>query len=218
MKPGTNKNLKTMRTQKNIYLTLLITLFLGVGITLAQSNDSSHYSILADSSSFTVNGNSTLHHWSAKAGPVDGYFVLPDAIWSNSSSSDVSFSEGQVDVKSKSIDSGEGGMNKKIYGAIDVKKYPDIQYSLENAKVTSERDSSGIALLQLQTSGKLTIHGVTNEVTIPVKAAVSGSKIVFTGAKDLKMTDFKINPPTALFGTIKADDAITVLLHVVVTK
>ncbi len=84
-----------MRTQKNIYLTLLITLFLGVGITLAQSNGPSHYSILADSSAFTVNGNSTLHHWSASAKPVSGYFVLPDAIWSNSSSSDVSFAEGQ---------------------------------------------------------------------------------------------------------------------------
>ena len=207
-----------MRTQKKLSLTLLITLFLGVGITLAQSNGPSHYSILADSSSFTVNGNSTLHHWSAKAAPVSGYFALPDAIWSNSGNAEVSFSEGQVDVKSKSIDSGEGGMNKKIYGAMDVKKYPDIQYSLENAKVTSERDSSGIALLELQTTGKLTIHGVTNEVTIPAKAFVSGNKIVFNGAKDLKMTDFKISPPTALFGTIKADNAITVLFHVVVTK
>ncbi len=124
----------------------------------------------------------------------------------------------KVDVKSKSIDSGEGGMNKKIYGAMDVKKYPDIQYSLENAKITSQRDSSGVSLLQLQTTGKLTIHGVTNEVTIPAEAAVSGNKIVFTGAKDMKMTDFKISPPTALFGTIKADDAITVLFHIVVTK
>ena len=207
-----------MRTQKNIYLTLLLTLFLGAGITLAQSNGGNRYSILADSSSFTVNGNSTLHHWSAKAGPVNGYFVLPDAIWSNGSGANVSFSEGQLDVKSKSIDSGEGGMDKKIYGAMKVKKYPDITYSLENAKVTSERDSSGVSLLQLQTTGKLTIHGVTNEVSIPVKAAVSGNKIVFSGAKDMKMSDFKVSPPTALFGTIKADDAITVLFHLVVTK
>ena len=206
-----------MRTQKNIYLTLLITLFLSAGITFAQSNGSSRYSLLADSSSFTVNGNSTLHHWSAKAEPVSGYFVLPAAIWSNSSAN-VSFTEGKLDVKSKSIDSGEGGMDKKIYGALKVKKYPDITYSLENAKVISQRDSSGVSLLKLQTSGKLTIHGVTNEVSIPVEAAVSGNKIVFSGSKDMKMTDFKVSPPTALFGTIKADDAITVLFHIVVTK
>jgi len=103
-----------MRTQKNIYLTLLITLFWGVGITLAQSSGNNRFSIQADSSSFTVNGNSTLHHWSAVATPVSGYFVLPESLWSSGNAANVSFTDGQVAVKSKSIDSGEGGMNKKI--------------------------------------------------------------------------------------------------------
>ncbi len=207
-----------MRTQKNIYLTLLLTLFLGVGITLAQSSGNNRFSIQADSSSFTVNGNSTLHHWSATAEPVSGSFVLPESLWSAGNGTNVSFTDGQVAVKSKSIDSGEGGMNKKIYGAMDVKKFPEITYALENAKVTSERDSSGVSLLELETTGKLTIHGVTNEVSIPVKAEVSGNKIIFTGSKDMKMTDFKVDPPSALFGTIKAANEITVLFRVVVTR
>ena len=46
----------------------------------------------------------------------------------------------------------------------------------------------------------------------------SGDKITFSGEKELKMTDFNVTPPTAMFGAIKSGDDITIKYDVVFTR
>jgi hypothetical protein len=40
------------------------------------------------------------------------------------------------------------------------------------------------------------LHGVTRDVAIPLKAKESGSRFVVQGATDIKMSDYKIDPPS----------------------
>ena len=51
-------------------------------------------------------------------------------------------------------------------------------------------------------------------MNMTVKAMVTQGKVQFTGSYTLKMTDFSVKPPTAMFGTIKTGDEITVKFNV----
>ena len=66
--------------------------------------------------------------------------------------------------------------------------------------------------------GKLKIAGTERE--IPVTATYSkesgSQKISFTGSVSIKMTDFNISPPTAMFGTLKTGDEITIKYEIVI--
>ena len=47
---------------------------------------------------------------------------------------------------------------------------------------------------------------------------LAGNKVTLTGATKLKMTDYKIDPPKALMGTITTGDEITIKFNTVLTK
>ena len=66
--------------------------------------------------------------------------------------------------------------------------------------------------------GNLTIAGATKPLEIIFDAKVSSNKIVLSGSKSLKMTDFKIDPPKAMFGTITTGDEVIIKFETVFTK
>jgi hypothetical protein len=39
---------------------------------------------------------------------------------------------------------------------------------------------------------------------------ISGNRIQIKGSKKVKMTDFNISPPTAMLGTLKTGDEVTI--------
>ena len=55
--------------------------------------------------------------------------------------------------------------------------------------------------------GSLTIRNVTNAVTV---AVVSKGNEVFEGTAKVKLTDFKLKPPSAAFGAVGTKDEMTV--------
>ena len=57
----------------------------------------------------------------------------------------------------------------------------------------------------------MTIAGVTRDVQIPMTLkVVDKSHLRISGKLGMKMSDFKVKPPHALFGMIKSGDAINV--------
>ena len=57
---------------------------------------------------------------------------------------------------------------------------------------------------EFTSSGNLTFHGVSQPVAIKGKISREGNKLTFNGNFGLKMTQFKVEPPS-LMG-IKAED------------
>jgi len=64
--------------------------------------------------------------------------------------------------------------------------------------------------------GKLTIHGVTKDVTATAKAQVSGSKVEVAGSVSIVMTEYGITPPSVPFTTV--DPQVTIEFDVFLTK
>jgi polyisoprenoid-binding protein YceI len=63
--------------------------------------------------------------------------------------------------------------------------------------------------------GNLTIAGITKAITIPVSGSSAQSKLKVNGKVALKMTQFDMDPPRAMFGAIKSGDDITVHFEIV---
>jgi polyisoprenoid-binding protein YceI len=61
--------------------------------------------------------------------------------------------------------------------------------------------------------GKLTIHGVTKDVTATLQLRVSGGSAQIAGSISTNMTDFGISPPRAPFVTVQTPVTIEVSLN-----
>lgn len=151
-------------------------------------------------SDFTVAGTSTLHDWTMTTK-------------SASSSSSMEISDAGLEIKSftlsiraESLKSGKTTMDDIAYDALKSKKNPNIQFKLSNVSSITKSGNT----YNIQAKGILTIAGKSCNVNITGKASINNNQIKIYGSKTIKMTDFDMEPPTAMFGTIKTGDTITI--------
>lgn len=184
-----------MKSLKKI-IVVAIGLF-SISATTALENN---YSLSKDYA-VTILGTSNLHDWNETVQTVTGNCSIS---WNEDGS--FNLDKLYLDMNVNSIKSTEGGiMDRNTYKALKADAHPDIIFSLENPiKVVSPVNS-------ISAQGLLSIAGVTKPITMEVKVSIQDHNIVsFQGAKAINMTDFGIQPPTALFGTLKTGNAITI--------
>ncbi|WP_262897720.1 YceI family protein [Algoriphagus pacificus] len=81
------------------------------------------------------------------------------------------------------------------------KKYPSVKFVMsEFISVTGN---------SVKVKGKLIVAGTEKSILLEAAYAVNGDSVQFRGAHEIAFTDFKIDPPTAVFGTIKTGDILT---------
>ena len=98
-------------------------------------------------------------------------------------------------------------MDNNTYKALNADKSPNISYVLGSATVTPVDAST----YTIKTTGKLTIAGNTRETDVIATGKINPDKsITVTGSKRFKMTEYGVKPPTAMFGTIKTGDDVTI--------
>lgn len=166
-------------------------LFLAFALLLVSTSVSQAQTLpFASTSKMWVDGTSTVHDWTVNVERVTGN------LYQNGSKID----SVRITVPVSSMKSGKGGMDDKVYEALKSTRFPNITIVGRNIDL-----SSGTAVVQ----ASVTIAGATKVVPVTVKRAVAGSVATYTGSVNLKMTDFRVSPPTAMMGAIKAGDAIT---------
>ena len=196
-----------MNTSKNLYLTLasFLILFFTAQVTIAQT-----YKINNKASKVKVEGTSNIHDWEIEAEELQGSLT-------------VVIEEGQlvkIDeltfiVIAESLKSGKGGMDKNTYKALNTNKYPKITYKLEKV---SNIDCISKEKCKVLTEGLLNIAGTKKQIDLILDAGVEGNKITLAGNTDIKMTDYNVEPPTAMFGTITTGDQLKIKFKTVYTK
>jgi polyisoprenoid-binding protein YceI len=158
-----------------------------------------------------VKGTSNLHDWESKANEVraNGSMTFDAGVLKSIQSL-------TVEIPVKTIKSTKGSiMDNKTYDALKADQHPNITYKLE--KVTSL--SKGNDGYSINATGNLTIGGATNKIDMSVYGKVgSEGNITFSGSKKLKMTDYKINPPTALMGTLTTGNEVEIAFTVVLKQ
>lgn len=181
-------------------LTILSAAVLVITILGAHPDTASAQShVLQSDSELWVDGTSNKSDWTVQAtemegtATIDGTSLTPSAV--------------RMTVPSATIKSERSTiMDRLMHGALKVDEHPTITYELTNAS----SDGS-----MLTTTGNLTIAGVTQPIEMEVTLEETPNGLRYAGSVPIKMSDFNIKPPVAMFGALRTGDEVTVGFDVV---
>ena len=148
--------------------------------------------------SMTVSGTSSLHDWTSDITKVEWMGKILVEGNKLKSAKDV-----MVKIPVTSIKSTKGKiMDEKTYEAFKSDKNPIILYKL----IKPAASPTG-----LNSTGVLSMAGVVRTVALAstVKVQTNGD-VVITGSIKLNMRDYNMEPPTAVMGTIKVGEMVTI--------
>ena len=152
---------------------------------------------LTSNPSLTVAGTSTIHDWVMESSEArgQGSFIIEQG--------KVTGVEGlEIVMPVKSLKSGKKSMDSNTYEALKEKDHPNITYKI--VEIVSSNNG------QLDVKGRLTVAGNTRMIRSKVKTAANGNNIVAQGSFPMKFSEFNLEPPTAVFGTIKTGDELVI--------
>lgn len=193
-----------MKTTNLKQLSFLVLFVLGVTFNMSTLN-AQNLSADAKSGSIVVEGTSNVHDWDIKA----ENFTVKAAITKSGDAVDIKGLS--LNVVAESLKSGKGGMDKNTYKALNTNKHKNITFS--QTKLVSAKASSA-GNYKVQVEGNLTINGVSKVVTLSFDLKEQGSAYTLTGNYKVNMPTYKVDPPTALMGTIKTGADVVIKYNV----
>jgi polyisoprenoid-binding protein YceI len=160
--------------------------------------------ILSRNYEVTIDGTSNLRDWQEKVGDVTGDLR---AVVNEDGSVDLSSIRIRMKVLSIKSDMGRV-MDTKTYEALKAAAYPEILFTVSAPlRLVQVRDCPTAILVK----GELALAGVCKSVTMSVKTfEIRQGILSFEGSQRLRMSDYGVKPPSALFGTMRAGPEITI--------
>ncbi len=185
------------------YFRKLVLSAMAVAFLSAAVADKNIYTVASDYV-VTIHGTSNLHAWDEKVQKVTGKGTIN---WNKDGSFDLSGITIKMDVHSIKSDMGSV-MDNNTYKALKAEEHPEIVFTLlGQAKSILANSNNKI----ITVNGNLTIAGVTRFVEMKAKVNMQGKgKLIFEGSQPIVMSDYGISPPTAIFGTLKTGNNITI--------
>jgi polyisoprenoid-binding protein YceI len=98
-------------------------------------------------------------------------------------------------VAGRDVTQRDGVVNRQL----DVQQFPTATFTATSASVPGGITNQAV---DVSVTGKLTIHGVTKDVTIKAKAQLVGGKAEIAGSTSISMTDYGVSPPQMPFVTV----------------
>ena len=179
-----------------ILLTILFSSLFTVQSVTAQT-----YSLNNNTSFLEVHGTSSLHDWHVDAEEQSGKIVITNT-------EDIEIKSLSFSVKAESLKSGKSSMDNNTYKALNTDDYKTIDFKLNSVKQVEKVIENSFKVSVL---GNMTISGVTKTISLELTLKLDGTKVLIEGEKSILMTDYGIDPPKALLGTIKTGNKINII-------
>ena len=159
-----------------------------------------------------VAGTSTVRSFECQAGAFDAKIESTgsDAV-AAILAGEKAVSNVEITVPAEKLDCRNGTMNEHMRKALKAKEFPTIVFRASSYDLARSTDSVGVSL-----TGSLTLGGVQKPIAVKAtaKRGAEGTLVV-SGAREVRMTEFGLKPPTLMLGTLKVDDKVTVGFDVV---
>ncbi|WP_291854886.1 YceI family protein [Marinilabilia sp.] len=176
-------------------------LLIALTITSTTTIEAQNLSLTGTSNSVVVSGTSSLHDWEMilsgfKASTVinkqdDGSVVLDNAVFT---------------ADANNLSSDNSLMDKKAHEALNAKKAPEISFRQSDAVTIPAGGAKSFNM-----KGDIKIAGQTKSVSIPVSVkSQNNGTLQVKGTLPITMSDYQMEPPTAMFGTVKTGDEVKV--------
>lgn len=150
-----------------------------------------------------VQGSSNVHNWTMTSSGMDsqGDFTFDEE------NQLLAVSAFGFTVEAKSLKSGHESMDSRTYKAIKADLYPRISYKLQSAVITQVQKNKYL----IKAVGDLTIAGVTQTTMMNVNVVVNPDNTLnCTGFEKVKLSDYKIDVPRFMLGTLKVGNDLTI--------
>lgn len=184
-----------MKPYRNLRMLAAI-LLISLGVN-AQS-----YKLNNKASSLMIEGTSNIHDWTLEAESTSGVLTAE-------------FDEGKLEeienleftVVANSLRSGKSGMDKNTYKALNTDKYREITFKLKNVQSIDKKSND---TYKVKATGSLEISGTKKDVNLNFDLKSNNNQIILTGEHKLTMTDYGVDAPTAMFGTITTGEDVVI--------
>jgi hypothetical protein len=163
------------------------------------------YTIIPESSKVRIEGTSSLHDWDMT---VKDFKCNISAVIGNPA---ITINQVNFTGFSSAISSQYAIMTSKTRNALKAEKYPEIRFRMITpVKIITEGGSfTGKA------NGELFIAGKTRTITLSFSGRTRPENtITISGTKRIDMTEFGIDPPTAMLGALKTGKEVTVTFEI----
>jgi polyisoprenoid-binding protein YceI len=185
--------------QINILLVLLVAGWLLPVASFGQARPEN----VKSSIKMQVAGTSTMHDWEMKGtGGSCSANLEFDASGRITQIKDVNFS-----FPAKQLKSGKDAMDGNAYKALKTDKNPNITGKFVDATITTADNSN----YKIQGTLRLQIGGVSKDLKVTADGKLNKDKsLTVKGEKKINMEDFKVEPPSFMFGSVKTGKDVTV--------
>lgn len=158
-----------------------------------------------------ISGSSNVQNWESTVQKVSGTAQLL-----LSAEGVLESVEGlRVQMEVSSIKSEKGStMDNKTYEALKAKQHPHITFTQTRLQsITRQGNTYTLVLV-----GQLEVAGAKKTITLRATGNAQGTQWKFSGEMPLKMTDFKVDPPTAMLGAMRTADDVTIKFSVTMSR
>lgn len=152
----------------------------------------------------TIEGTSTVRSWTCEA---DGVGMVPEPTRGFEAVLDgrKALQTVTVSVPVEEIDCGNGTMDKHLRKALKSGAHPLITYTLATYELRSAE-----GLVSAASEGRLTIAGVERPIALDVSIERGTDGLRIRGEQQIRMTEYGVQPPRLMLGTLKVGDMVTV--------
>jgi polyisoprenoid-binding protein YceI len=121
-----------------------------------------------------------------------------------------------IEADMTAITTNESRRDDNVQDALETGEYPTATFTLTTPIELDESALTGESVV-VDAVGELTIHGVTQTVTIPLEAQLVDDTIVVVGSLDIVFADFGVEVPSAPI-VVSVDDHGPLELQLFVTR
>ncbi|MFM8177556.1 MAG: YceI family protein [Candidatus Kapaibacterium sp.] len=171
------------------------------------------YSI-ENGSSLSISGTSNVNTFSCLCAETFKRQVLE--IRRDDSTRQIRFRNAVLKLPTESMDCNNSRMNSDLCDALKASRYQYIVVELQQIRLRpGATDAASNEWFDVVAMATLTITDVCKPIVMDVRGIrLSADRYRFVCSKNVRMTDFNVSPPTALFGLIKVNDDIRINLDI----
>jgi hypothetical protein len=154
-----------------------------------------------------IEGRSNVNTFECDASDYSGDALIYEETGSNNPNEQAAI---RIEITVDGFECGRSRMNRDLRNALKADDFPKITFIYgEVTNIEAARDVENA--YQLEVNGTLTVAGVTREVTFKMLGYfLNDGRLRAMGSKAIKMTDYNVEPPTAMLGLVKAENELTV--------
>ncbi len=188
-------------TDSKIFLLFLSTILLLLVAENAHARQVNEVkSLILEESKLRINGTSNVNDFEC-------FYDAPisnDTLYQTVTFGDSLFIEGgAVQFSTKSFNCGKRAINRDMQSTLKASEFPYMELELVSIEIADEVPFGAKLSVTIAGTNRLENIEITNYSS-------SESTINFSGSGDILLTDFNLDPPTALFGLVKVNDEIKI--------